>query len=48
MENFFEYFEFFASNFSTIYPIEDLKENESIENANVMSEFCLAVCVLLN
>ena len=48
MEKFFEYIEFFASYFSTIYPIEDLKENESIENVGVMSEFGLTVCVLLN
>jgi hypothetical protein len=48
MEKFFEYIKFFASYFSTIYPIEDLKENESIENVGVMSEFCLTVCVLLN
>ena len=48
MEKFFEYIEFFASYFSTIYQIEYLKENESIENVGVMSEFCLTVCVLLN
>jgi len=48
MEKFFEYIEFFASYFSAIYPIEDLKENESVENVGVMSEFCLTVCVLLN
>jgi len=48
VEKLFEYIEFFASYFSAIYPIENLKENESIENVSVMSEFCLTVCILLN
>jgi hypothetical protein len=46
VEKLFEYIEFFASYFSAIYPIENLKENESIENVGVMSEFCLTVFIV--